>query len=360
MNKKILMAVFGPIQTDSRVIRSAETLHSAGFNITVLSCNSLDYHNDSFRSIDLKIKSSPYAIFIFWIKVWRWLKNHRDEIDLLYMHDYFMPLFGKYAAKKLKKKWVYDAHELLIFRKGKAENFRAKIFYYFEKVSIKNADLVISANYERHRIIKSIYKLNNATYVQNISTVNVPKFTGVKDNIIVYQGVITLARNLDLYILAQKMLYAQYNYKLCFIGGGHDLEKMKDLVSRLDGEDYITFTGRVTQSEMYKISSSAKIGIVSYSLEGLNNYYCAPNKIFEYASLGIPMVATSQPFICRIFAKYGIGETFKPNDVNSYVDTIDKVIKNYDSYIKNLKSFLEDYKPSNESERLIKYVSDLF
>lgn len=358
MSKRILMAVFGPIQTDARVIRASEALNLSGYSVTVISCNSEDgYRNKAFRSVNIQIQESRYELFVFWKKTWNWIKQHEDEVDLLYMHDYYMPFFGRFAAKRFSKKWVYDAHELLLFKDRKKVGFREELFFFLEKHSIKQANLVISANYERHRIIQHVYKLKNATYVQNISIAKIDVFPIERENVIVYQGVISLARKLENYVKAHAQLPKKYS--LWFIGGGPDLDKLKNIAKDCEITDRVTFTGRLSQSEMYRISCNAKIGIVTYSKEGLNNYYCAPNKIFEYASLGIPMVATSQPFIKYVFAKYGIGELFELGNEASYINAVSKIIKDYNSYTKNLQLFLSQYNPLSETDRLVSAISKL-
>jgi glycosyltransferase involved in cell wall biosynthesis len=45
----------------------------------------------------------------------------------------------------------------------------------------------------------------------------------------------------------------------------------------------------------------------------LSDYYCLPNKLFEYAFAGIPVVASEFPEISRVVSKYGLGYCVEPN-----------------------------------------------
>ena len=335
------MAVYGPIQTDARVIRSAKSLHELGYEIEVLSWNSADgYKSPYFKSLSFSIKKSPTSLFQFWHKVFCYVKKRKKEIDLVYCHDYFMPFLGKIIKRFLNIEWVYDAHELIINRKGSKMSLREKFFCYLEKSSIHSAALVIAANYERMRIIEHVYKLKNCTYVQNIADVIIPEeFNKVeKQNIIVYQGVLTPGRNVKFYVEMQQ--YLPDDYKLMLIGDGPARKELEEEAKTLNIDNRVIFTGRVTQKELYEKSLPSRIGIITYPLKGLNNYYCAPNKIFEYATLRIPMIATPQPFLKAMFKKYGLGEIVEWGDKDGYINAVRKICENYDDYTKNMELFL--------------------
>lgn len=353
MSKNILMAVFGPIQTDARVIRSAKSLNSVGCKIDLISWNSVEnYSSPYFNSINFKINKGIFNVLIFWFKVLWYIFKNRKKIDLVYCHDYFMAFPGRLSRTLFNKKWVYDAHELMLYKKNEKVSTREKIFSFLERISIKSASLVIEANYERMRVIKSVYKLENCTYVQNISdieNINELDINSPKDNIIVYQGILDDSRNVKFYVQMQE--YLPKDYKLLLIGNGPSGEELKKEAEQRNIKENVIFAGRLTQAELYKRSVTSKIGIVTYTTEGLNNYFCAPNKIFEYASLGIPMIGTPQPFIKAIFKKYKVGEIVEWGDKETYINAIKKIIDNYDSYTKGLSQLLQDYNRANESKK---------
>ena len=360
MNKRILMAVYGPIQTDARVIRSAKGLYEMGCDVELISWNSIDnYESPYFKSINFKIKKGAFSLFIFWYKVYRYIMKNKKDIDLVYFHDYYMPYLGKLVGKCLHKKWVYDAHELLVYKKGAKVSLREKIFCYLEKKSISKASLVIAANYERMRIIEHVYKLKNCTYVQNISDVSIAKASQSieKENIIVYQGVLGKSRNVEFYVKMHQFL--PDNFKLLLIGDGAARNELLEQAKELGIEDRVEFTGKVSQKELYEKSHLSKIGIVTYTMQGLNNYYCAPNKVFEYATLGIPMIGTPQPFLKSMFKKYKVGEIVKWDDKEGYMKAVNKIMENYDQYLKGMSMLLEENNSKNETERLQKYISEL-
>ena len=44
--------------------------------------------------------------------------------------------------------------------------------------------------------------------------------------------------------------------------------------------------------EHLDVTSHAYVGLVTYSYKSLNNIFCAPNKIWEYAAFGVPLVCS--------------------------------------------------------------------
>ena len=357
MSKKVLMAVYGPIQSDARVMRAARSLYEKGYEVSIISLNSDEnFTSQWFSNIFLRDKRKYLSLFSFWYNTYRIAKS--KDICLLYLHDYYMPLVGKIYKAVTRRKWVYDAHELIIPEKHSKTQLRMRFFALLERISIKSADLVIAANEERLEVMRKSYHLKKSISVQNISDFSLSTTTNTpKDNIIVYQGAMMKSRHIDFYLHSQKFL--PNDYTLLLVGGGDSIPELKRIAYEMGIENQVIFTGKVSQEEMYNYGMRAKVGIISYPLEGLNNYYCAPNKIFEYAALKVPMIGTPQPFLKHMFEKYHIGEIVEWDDTEAYLQTVKKIISNYDSYLTNMDLFLQENCWSNESQKLKDAITDI-
>lgn len=360
-NKLVLMVVFSSIQYDARVIRSAKAINDLGKEIVVISRNSdISYKNKHFKSIVFKSKlKGVFLLISFWFYVLKFSVKHKNDIDLLYMHDYYLSYLGLILSKILKVRWVYDAHELLIRRKDHKHSFRSGFFFFLEKCSIRKADLVIAANEERRRIIQFVYKLKNTVSVANISDRRESKDQSInKEDIIVYQGNMNENRNVSYFIEILK--YLPERIKLKLVGGGPDIPMYKQLVEDLNLSHRVIFAGWIPYSQLLNESKQCKLAIVYYSLIGLNNYYCSPNKVYEYAQIGIPMFVSPQPFLKYIVIKYKIGQVL---DINNTIESEAKkmlnIIDNYAQYQKGMKSFLSDYTYEKEMMKLKKAVSEI-
>ncbi len=330
-NLIVLMIVYNQIQYDARVIRAAETIANLGVKVKVISCNSdFQYKNEKFESVVFVSRAKHQGRLVhFWWQCLRYILKHRKNILLLYVHDYYMPLIGGLYYIFTKRKWVYDAHELIFYHKNDKVSCRNKFFLYLEKMFVKSASLVVTANEERRKLMSYVYKLKKTIYILNVASVkrdNIDQSS--KRNVIVYQGYLSSERGVDFFINNHLQVDEKYTLKL--IGGGPQLERYKARVNKLKLENRVVFTGLLNQKRLYEESQDSKIGIITYPLNDLNNYYCSPNKIFEYAKMKIPMIVTKQPFLMALIRKYHMGEVLDMEKGESeYKKIIDKIDSNY-------------------------------
>lgn len=353
--KNIFMVVDTNIQYDARVQRSAMAL-SSHFNITLLSLNSdINYSNSHFQSIVYKnkyLKGFSLKI-VFWLYIIYYSIMNKNKIDLIYIHDYPIVIAGCIASYLIKKKWIYDAHELLLERKNTKVPFKRKFFIKLEKISIKRANLVVVANEERERILRNVYKLNKTLVVRNIAHQQISYVnTRERNNFIIYQGVVSKERDLRPFIDALRFIDSEYSLKI--IGGGNALNDYKQYVNEKNLNDRVIFTGKLSYDALLNESVNGKIGILVYPLDGLNNYYCAPNKIYEYCQIGLPIISSPQPFLINMTKRYKMGEILN-NPLNSedIAAKINRIISNYNTYQINTSLLLKDNTFDKEGKKLL-------
>lgn len=156
---------------------------------------------------------------------------------------------------------------------------------------------------------KPLTSYNNKKYMQvnNEKALSVLEKIGNK-KIILYQGVFGYERVLDQFIEAIEMLGDEY----CVLLMGREDDEVKKLLKKYPKTYFIPF---MKAPEHLKVTSHAYIGILSYVNTNnirhylpLNALYCAPNKIYEYANFGIPMIGNNIPGLNYPFKRYGIGQ----------------------------------------------------
>ena len=150
-------------------------------------------------------------------------------------------------------------------------------------------------------------------------------------------------RDLSNFIRAIKELGSEY--KLVLLGKDRDmLRKYRQIddslihIEFIPAPDYLLFT------------SMCHMGIVTYDPGTLNTAYCAPNKIFEYAAFGKPMIANKIPGL-KVLSESGAGETIDENDISSIKEAILSIDRNYDKY----RSAAFDFFNSTDNERIISH-----
>lgn len=371
----ILMAVYNPIEVDGRVKRISDSLAKEFKLILICPKGNEEYKNPLYRIRRVKLIAGfgrSVKLLHFWIQIIKFSLMMRPKI--IYVHDFFLPFPGWLASKLINAKFIYDAHELIVPSKHDITSKKEKIFYTLEKAVINQANLIIAANPERSEIMKVHYKLKTLpTTIRNIPPVpNIiyndleiftwyPELKKIKitDVHVIYMGDISYGRGLK--VLIETIDFLPYNFKMFIVGKGPDLDKLRKFAS-VNNEGRLIVIGPVSHEKIHDIIRMADIGYLTYSMNGLNNLLCAPNKIFEYAQAGLPIVSTCQLPIKRYISEFPIGLLIGcDSKVTPLVlsKAFIKIAEDYESFKKEIDKFLLTYTWKKESGVLIKKVKEV-
>lgn len=372
---KVLMVVFNPIEYDGRVKRAAETLNK--YFQVILFCpaslnrTKIDLPGEvSIRRAWLSWKKWPtsLSLALFWLQFIFLAVAIRPKI--IYSHDFYLPLPGVIAAKLVRARSIYDAHELIIPTSLARMSIRDRIYYWMERLSVRHYDLVIAANHERAELMKEHYGLITLpTPIRNISKPTLgsverynllEKYPDLRrsedEKLVVYMGDVALARGLGTVIDA--LDYLPIKIALIVVGDGPDRVVLQERHSSESGDrSRIRLLGPVPQFWIQDVLSLCDVGVLVYSMEGLNNFYCSPNKIFEYTQAGLPVVTTAQPPLVAMVKQYNIGrvagtsgQTAQPKHFSA---AIHGVFDAYTELIENIPNFLAKHSQEDEQGRLL-------
>jgi len=116
------------------------------------------------------------------------------------------------------------------------------------------------------------------------------KYLKGRKYLIGYVGVIGEQEGLDLLLESAKHIVAERNdVQFAIVGGGSELEKIKDLTSEMGLEDYLDYYGRVDDETMVDILNTAHVCVNPDKPTEMNNL-STMNKIMEYMALKKPIV----------------------------------------------------------------------
>lgn len=361
---KIVMYVYGNIQTDARVKRAAKAL-AGKYELILLSSDcGKQVKDDGYRNVLLKCKSS--GLMGYFQSVREALKVvRREKPDVFYAHDYYSALIARLLLKRKHcKKIVYDAHELIIPEEGLSDA-RMKFFYSMEKAIVNKVDLLVCASQERAALMKEHYHLSKSPLVvENISYLplgfdlskldaakQLDNFFADKTPTLVYAGVVTKSRKIgSLFDMAAKLAPA---VKLLIVGNGDALNEMKEKAA---GQNTLKccFTGAVPYEALGEILKRCDVGYLYYPTNTLNNINCASNKIYEYASVGLPIVANNNPTVKRILEHGGIGISS-----DDFEDALKQTLSNLNDYKKACAKFVDDNRWEKTALRLLEDVEKM-
>ena len=87
-----------------------------------------------------------------------------------------------------------------------------------------------------------------------------------------------------------------------------------------------------------EVTSRAHIGIVFYDGANLNKAFCAPNKIYEYSSFGLPMLANRMPGLMNTVGAAGCAECVDLVETE-IIGAVERIDNSYEKYSDASKAF---------------------
>jgi hypothetical protein len=79
------------------------------------------------------------------------------------------------------------------------------------------------------------------------------------------------------------------------------------------------------------VTAQAFAGIISYTRTSLNNLFCAPNKMWEYAGAGVPMLCDDLPGLSAV-AEAGAGVKCDFRDNSAVRESLLRIESHYETY----------------------------
>ena len=160
---------------------------------------------------------------------------------------------------------------------------------------------------------------------------------------IIYLGGIWPDRDLE--VFAKAIRYMS-DFALYIVGKPYGTGKkhLDELINKYD----VVYLGGFSAPQHLAFLKCARIGLLPYKpsknhdVSVLNALYCAPNKIYEYAGYGIPMIGSYVPGLIVPFEQYNIGYCYKDDEQEKLETIIRRIDDNYESMSKNCKSFYDD------------------
>ncbi|MEN8239844.1 MAG: glycosyltransferase [Actinomycetota bacterium] len=286
--------------------------------------------------------------------------------DVFHCHDLNTLRIGTICKQKSGGLLVYDSHELQTERSRMTDRSRA-VAAKQEGGALPLVDAMIVASPSWIAWNEKLYgKLPEPT----VSVINVPESTaidasldlrkeldiGVDECIVIYQGSIQENRGIEPGIDAVAMLEG---VTLVVIGYGYHRPALEDIVRKRGLESKVLFFGPVPNDELISYSASADIGLANIVGQSVSYETSLPNKLFEYAMAGIPVIGSDSPEIGRIVKETGIGLTCDPEDAAAIARAIETIRQDPTSFKAATQPAAERYNWDVESKVLLDLYGSL-
>jgi glycosyltransferase involved in cell wall biosynthesis len=131
-----------------------------------------------------------------------------------------------------------------------------------------------------------------------------------RDRTITYLGIISANRGLFRMVEALGLLPARMDLTLQLVGSFASSEE-RQRASALAGWGRVREIGQVNRSELASMLAKTRAGVIVFQPEP-NHIHSQPNKLFEYMSAGLPVIASAFPLWKELFDSTGCGVVVDP------------------------------------------------
>lgn len=340
-----------PLPFDRRVWQEARTLKAAGAHVSII-CPTGKGHEDRFEVIEgIEIHRHPlpleaegalgflleYGAALFWESwlAWKIFFTRRFDViqgcnppDLIFLVALPFKLFGV--------RYIFDHHDInpeLYEAKFNKRGFFWRLMVLFEKITFKAADVTIATNESYKKIAverggmdpERVHVVRSGPDLSRLKRVPpVESWKNGRDHMVGYVGVMGAQEGIDLLIDAIDHIVREKHredIQFVLVGGGPALGELKQLTAQKGLSQFVTFTGRAPDQDLFEVLSTMEIGVNPDRVNAMNDK-STMNKIMEYMSLEKAMVqfnVTEGRFSALDASLYA-----KPNDP---IDLADKIVE---------------------------------
>ncbi len=391
---KMILMLTADRQIDRRILYQADSLESLGHKVIILAMPHQEINEDkrvircgqkqqlakkptfflkSYQFLRQNTQFSTKFIPFFKKIAWRWLINMEKfygqiflpdammlNCDIVIAHDLPMLPIACQVAQKNHARLIYDNHEL--FSEQYFSQYERKKWQAIEKKYIGCCDEIIAVNQSIADELTKRYNLNIVHSVTNaIPYQECPKQRifhekyqlPADSKIILYQGGLSVGRNCEILLDAMQIL--PDNFKLVFLGDGDIKAKLQKLCAQSKLKN-IYFHQAVPQNKLMAYTASADLGVIPYQANCLNNYYCTPNKLFEFIMARIPILASDLPQLKHFISDNHIGKNIDFSNPAIIAKNIQEILNNIDIFQEPLNLSAKKINWGVESQKYIKII----
>ena len=323
----LYIVVRGDVGVSPTMPNYIKALKSIGIEVSVIAQS--DAHARCNDARFISVSRSRWKLldyFIFGYKAKRLLNSQVTSDDIVWIAR----LDTAISVGKIKGipcgNLILDLHEI---------HDKFPVHRFLLSRSIKQYGEIIVNEENRRWYIKTLFNLDTVPRLVYNKFLDHPRHLP-KDNkspilkfangrkIFIYQGSLFPDRDLD------PLLEGLWNYRndICVVIMGRDTHnRVPTWVKRYQGMVY--YAGYKVSPDHLKITAFADVGLAVYDTKSLNNVYCAPNKIWEYAGYGIPILAQDIPGLRSTVGALGIGVCVDLESQESIHDGVSAILDNY-------------------------------
>lgn len=279
--------------------------------------------------------------------------------DIIHANDLNALIPAYAAARKLKCRLVYDSHEICVENHtGKRRKVFQAYMKWEEQHIVKKIDLMVSVSNAAADYFANEYNIKRPMVVTHGPLQNeIVGISNVKNEgfEVLNHGQFYAGRGYDIMVEAAALLKEYPEIRMALRGFGVLEDKLKNRAKQLN-LDNVIFYPRVHVEELIPMASHSMVGLAVTEPICLNFKLSVSNKLFEYASAGLPVIMSDIPEHRYLNDKYHFGVVIPQNTPEVLAKAVLQLYQDrtlYETLSKNACRMAEDLAWEKDFGRLI-------
>ena len=252
------------------------------------------------------------------------------QIVIVNIHSLSLLPIGYLLKIVYGSKLIYDTHELETETNG-SYGIRKKLGKWVERLFIKKVDHIFVVSENIANWYADTYGIARPTVILNAPREQIVesndyfrnKFGLNKDQVIVlYQGGLVAGRGVGL--LLETFKKRKDNHVVIVFMGYGNLEK--NIRDASKSHRNIFFHKAVSPNVLLNYTVTADVGVSFIENTCLSYYYCMPNKLFEYAMAGRPVIVSNMKEMREFVELHQMVVVVEEETIASINEAIDKLL----------------------------------
>ena len=352
MPKKILMIFWGNPLYDGRCMNMMNQCINENHQLNILGvgikAEKINYKSATIQLIDknqLNNRLTKYFKYFKYVKQ----KISVYKPDLIIASDLYSMIPAAQTKNNLPVKIIYDSREIYTQLASLINKpITQTIWSWYEKTYISQVDVLLVTAEIDQKYLTALYNHPNMIIMKNLPgdcfvnnlQNNLKKMLCLSDEqkILLYQGKLHNGRGIRFVI--QCISHIQ-DAVLVLIGDGPMKAQYLKTAKRYKIEDRIFFVDAVPYEELATFASNAYIGLSLIQPISKSYEHALPNKLFEYAASGLPVICSNLQAMKEMVEKYKTGIAIKHSSINEFIKAYEAINHNYEKYILDKQNKLE-------------------
>jgi glycosyltransferase involved in cell wall biosynthesis len=329
-NPKVACVLWGPLQYRGRLLKQIAALQEAGIDCRLiygdrgeLTLKREDF-NFPIEVIPTSWEGHPMKLFLRQLRFCAKAANSIASSDATHALCFSLQtaLAGVLAKRKRPSlKVIFDSNELHI--EAFIHPIKKRLWSFVQKYCVPRCDVIMHAEGNRLEYFKKHHDpgerihflLENFPYFIPRDEIRTkPERPPVR---VLYVGVMGEDRFTREMIDIFRQLAPEYTLDLV---GPCPAEFRSELEAKLVAQSApnIRILPAIRHNEMANLIQSYHVGIALYRNDNLCNYYCAPNKVYDYLMNGVAVVANNYPGLLKVLEEGKVGACVNEIDLDNF------------------------------------------